>query len=35
MEKNKKEEAVDSTEVNEAKTKVDNTVKRVKQERQE
>ena len=33
--KNNKVEAVDSTEVNEAKTKVDNTVKRVKQERQE
>ena len=33
--KNNKVEVVDSTEVNEAKTKVDNTVKRVKQERQE
>jgi hypothetical protein len=33
--KNNKVEAVVSTEVNEAKTKVDNTVKRVKQERQE
>ena len=33
--KNNRVEAVDSTEVNEAKTKVDNTVKRVKQERQE
>ena len=33
--KNNKVEAVDSIEVNEAKTKVDNTVKRVKQERQE
>ena len=33
--KNNKVEAVDSIEVNEAKTKIDNTVKRVKQERQE